>query len=112
LWFEGRNDGLIKTGGYRVSPDEIESCLLGVDGVLHAVAGGVPDEMLGQRIVAAIETAGDADVILETARAELRRALGSHLQPQALHVWPGLMPLTANGKIDRLAVLAHLASAR
>lgn len=110
LWFEGRNDGLIKTGGYRVSPDEIEGCLLRVAGVLHAVAGGVPDEMLGQRIVAAIEVAGEAGAILETARAELRRSLGSHLQPQALHAWPGLMPLTANGKIDRPAVLAHLAS--
>jgi acyl-CoA synthetase (AMP-forming)/AMP-acid ligase II len=108
LWFEGRDDHLIKTGGYRVSADEIEGCLLAVSGVSHAVVVGVPDEALGQRVVAAVESVGAPDEVLDRARALLRQTLGSHLQPQTLHAWPGLMPLTPNGKLDRVAVQGWL----
>ena len=106
LWFVGRDDGLIKTGGYRVSADEIEDALLTVPGVLHAVVGGAPDEALGQRIVAALEVAGDPEATMLLARAKLRSALASHQQPHVLRVWPGTMPLTPNGKIDRPRMLA------
>lgn len=112
LWFEGRDDGLIKTGGYRVSADEVETVLLAVPGVRHAVVGGAPDEALGQRIVAVIETAdGAEETLLAPVRSELRRALGSHQQPHLLLAWPGAMPLTANGKLDRPAILGWLLQA-
>lgn len=111
LWFEGRDDGLIKTGGYRVSPDEIEEALAAVPGVRHAVVGGAPDEVLGQRIVAALETEGDGGAVLSAARGRLRSVLASHQQPHVLLVWPGALPLTPNGKIDRPRVLAALRDA-
>lgn len=104
LWFEGRNDDLIKTGGYRVSADEIEQVLTTVPGIIHAVVGAVPDEALGQRIVVALEIDGEPESMLAAARAELRRALASHQQPQVLRIWPGVMPLTPNGKLDRPAI--------
>ena len=43
---------LIKTGGYRVGAGEIETVLLGHPGVAEAAVVGVPDDDLGQRIVA------------------------------------------------------------
>ncbi len=50
---------LIKTGGYRVGAGEIETVLLGHPGVAEAAVVGLPDDDLGQRIVAFI--VGDAE---------------------------------------------------
>ena len=51
LYFEGRKDSLIKTQGYRVSPEEIEKCLYEIEGVKEAAVyrrrrkgGGITDQ--------------------------------------------------------------------
>ena len=51
LYFVGRNDEMIKTSGYRVSPAEIEEVAYGTGLVSDAVALGVEDAKLGQHIV-------------------------------------------------------------
>ncbi|MDT5190505.1 MAG: fatty acid CoA ligase FadD36, partial [Mycobacterium sp.] len=43
---------LIKSGGYRIGAGEIETALLGHPGVSEVAVVGVPDDDLGQRIVA------------------------------------------------------------
>lgn len=43
---------LIKSGGYRIGAGEIETSLLGHPGVQEAAVVGMPDDDLGQRIVA------------------------------------------------------------
>ncbi|MFD0895188.1 AMP-binding protein [Luteolibacter ambystomatis] len=108
LWFEGREDELIKTGGYRTSATLIEDALHGISGVVHAVVGGVPDEVLGQRIIAAVETESARHEIFSLIRPTLRRTLSSHQQPHAIHLWPGKMPLNTNGKLDRTQILRWL----
>lgn len=108
LWFEGRDDELIKCGGYRVSPAEIEAAVMAVRGVVHAVAGGIADETLGQRIAVAVELEEGGGSDLPAIRAALRRSLASHQQPQVLRVWPGTMPLNPHGKVDRREILAWL----
>lgn len=112
LWFEGRDDELIKSGGHRVSPAEIEAALVALPGVVHAVAGGIADETLGQRIAVALEVEGglegEGGGNLEAIRAALRRSLASHQQPHVLRVWPGRMPLNPHGKVDRREILAWL----
>jgi fatty acid CoA ligase FadD36 len=50
---------LIKSGGYRIGAGEIETALLGHPGVAEVAVVGVPDDDLGQRIVAYI--VGDAE---------------------------------------------------
>lgn len=54
IWFVGRNDDVIKTSGYRVSPFEVESALLQHPAVLECAVTGVPDERRGQAIKATI----------------------------------------------------------
>jgi malonyl-CoA/methylmalonyl-CoA synthetase len=54
-WFRilGRRDlDLIKTGGHRVGAGEVEDALLEHPAVVEAAVAGVPDDRLGQRIVA------------------------------------------------------------
>jgi acyl-coenzyme A synthetase/AMP-(fatty) acid ligase len=113
LWFVGRADTLIKTAGYRVSPDEVEAALLAVPGVRQAIVVGVPDPQLGQRVAAALELdlAHPAAELRTSLRQHLRLHLSSHQHPSPLLVWPGLFPHTPTGKIDRAAILQKLAAA-
>ena len=58
LYFVGRKDEMIKTSGYRVSPTEIEEEAYATGLVRDAVALGVEDDNLGQRIVLVASPAG------------------------------------------------------
>ena len=54
IWYVGRNDDIIKSSGYRISPFEIESALLLHPSVLECAVTGVPDEVRGQLVKATI----------------------------------------------------------
>ena len=51
-WFHGRFDDIIKTGGYRVGPYEVENVLMEHPAVLECSVVGVPDPLRGQAIKA------------------------------------------------------------
>ena len=53
-WFHGRFDDIIKTGGYRVGPYEVENVLMEHPAVVECSAVGVPDTLRGQAIKAFI----------------------------------------------------------
>lgn len=54
FWFVSRNDDLIKTAGYLVSPHEIENILMEHPAVLEVAIVGIPDPWINQRIKAFI----------------------------------------------------------
>jgi acyl-CoA ligase (AMP-forming) (exosortase A-associated) len=105
LWFVGRADGMIKCSGYRISPTEVEEVLYQSDIVEDAVAFGVPDELLGQAVHVA--------VALRPGRpgdeAGLRRfcdpRMPNYMAPARVRIWDGALPRTANGKLDRPAII-------
>ena len=99
ITFVGRDDEMIKTGGYRVSPTEIEEAVLAA-GARGAVAVGVPDARAGQAIVL-FAVADDAAVLA----AALRQALPGYMQPARIELLAAL-PVLANGKLDRAALKA------
>ena len=51
-WFHGRFDDIIKTGGYRVGPYEVENVLMEHPDVVECSVVGVPDTLRGQAIKA------------------------------------------------------------
>ncbi len=53
-WFHGRFDDIIKTGGFRVGPYEVENILMEHPAVVECSVIGVPDELRGQAIKAVI----------------------------------------------------------
>lgn len=53
-WFHGRFDDIIKTGGFRVGPYEVENILMEHPAVLECSVVGVPDPLRGQEIKAFI----------------------------------------------------------
>lgn len=109
LYFVGRQDEMIKTSGYRVSPTEIEEVLYGTGLVAEAIAFGVPHPVLGQAIVivgVAMSASPDATDSLLSA---CRNALPTYMVPMHIE-WREALPRNANGKIDRPGVAAALAS--
>lgn len=105
LYFVGREDEMIKTSGYRVSPTEVEEAALASGLVREAVAIGVPDERLGQRIELAVlaPEAVDTDRLLK----EMRQTLPTFMLPAQVHV-AAAFPRNPNGKLDRPAIRAEL----
>ena len=102
-WFHGRFDDIIKTGGYRVGPGEIESVLMEHPAVLECSVVGVPDPLRGQAIQAVVVlTAGqEAGPTLER---EIREFCNQKL---AAYKWVRqvkfveALPKTISGKIRR-----------
>ena len=99
LYFVGRTDEMIKTSGYRVSPTEVESAALATGLTTEAVALGVEDEELGQRIVLVVTSPCDTELLVETLGTVLPR----YQIPGATVVMPEL-PRSPNGKYDRAAL--------
>ena len=54
FWFHGRFDDLIKTGGFRVGPYEVENVLMEHPAVLECAVVGIPDPLRGQAIKAVV----------------------------------------------------------
>ncbi len=101
LYFVGRRDDLIKSRGEKVAPREVEDVLHGADGVAEAAVVGVPDERLGQAVVAHVSgAAADAAAL----RAFCAAHLESHMVPARIVVHAGALPRTPNGKVDRRAL--------
>jgi acyl-CoA ligase (AMP-forming) (exosortase A-associated) len=103
MWFVGRNDALIKTSGYRISPDEVEDLVHRSGLAADVVAFGVQDEMLGQAVQVAVTLLGGAT--REALLTHCRTVMPGYMVPQRIHVWPEDMPRTASGKLARPEVI-------
>jgi acyl-CoA ligase (AMP-forming) (exosortase A-associated) len=108
LFFVGRKDEMIKTSGYRVSPTEIEEVVYSTRLVGDAVALGVDDPQIGQRIVLAVSPAnGHLDP--EDLLAELKQQLPMYMVPTRVVVRASL-PRSPNDKFDRNLLRQELTS--
>ncbi|HMS03889.1 MAG TPA: amino acid adenylation domain-containing protein, partial [Gemmatimonadaceae bacterium] len=107
LEYVGRRDAQLKIGGHRIEPAEIERVLAGVAGVAAAAVVAVPRGEAGAvQLVAFLVPAGtqpvEVDVVRQTARAELP----APMVPTDVRLVTQL-PLTANGKLDRRALVVQ-----
>jgi acyl-CoA ligase (AMP-forming) (exosortase A-associated) len=100
LYFVSRQDEMIKTSGYRVSPTEIEEVVYDTGLVGGAVALGVDDPRLGQRIVLVVSPANGNGLTSEILLDRLKRELPLYMVPAEVVVRPAL-PRSPNDKFDR-----------
>ncbi|MFA9460977.1 acyl-CoA ligase (AMP-forming), exosortase A system-associated [Thiohalorhabdus methylotrophus] len=102
LYFITRQDEMIKSSGYRISPTEVEEALYGHGRIAQAVALGVPHPDLGQAIVVVIQ-AEDPSLTGESLLGHCKRELPPFMVPGSVR-FKDTLPHNANGKIDRRAL--------
>jgi amino acid adenylation domain-containing protein len=105
LYFEGREDDLIKTRGFRVSTTEIEKRLLEIDGVIDAYVLASPDAVVGKRLAAAVVLAPSQNMTERDIVARLGESLPRYMIPERIRPILGeAVPRNRNGKVDRQAL--------
>jgi len=106
LFFEGRADNTINTGGIKVQGEEIEETLMRHPLVRQAAVVGVPDPRWGNAITASVVTTGlvTEEDLLRFCEAE---GLVSFKRPKKIH-FRNQLPLGPTGKLDRGALKREL----
>lgn len=113
FWFVGRNDDLIKTSGYRVSPFEVESVLLEHPAVREVAVTAVPDASRGQAVKATIvlnKYFQPTDVLVRQLQDHVRTNTAHYKSPRVIE-FVDMLPMTISGKIRR-ALIRTLDSAK
>lgn len=113
FWFVGRNDDLIKTSGYRVSPFEVESVLLEHPAVREVAVTGIPDSARGQAVKATIvlnKYFQQTDVLVRILQDHVKTNTAHYKCPRVIEFVDSL-PMTISGKIRR-ALIRTLDSAK
>lgn len=96
---------LIKTGGFRVGAGEIEAALLGHADVREAAVVGLPDDDLGQRLVAFLVADGPRDDAAAAAIVEfVGETLSKHKRPREIRFVDDL-PRNPMGKVQKKLLL-------
>jgi len=98
LYIRGRRNELILRGGANVYPAEVERVLQGHPAVEAAAVFGIPDERLGERVVAAVQLAPTETTSAESLRAHAREQLARYKVPDAIR-FVEAMPRNAMNKI-------------
>jgi acetyl-CoA synthetase len=102
FWIVGRIDDVINVSGHRLSTMEVESTIVGHEGVAECAVIGIPDELTGQAIVAFVTPEGGADAagLPEALREHVARKIGKLARPKQIVICEDL-PKTRSGKIMR-----------
>lgn len=97
LHLVGRAADVIKTGGYKVAPEEVERVLSAALGPSEVAAFGLPSEYWGEVIVAAVERPGPG---WEEALRSATRDMTAYKRPRA---WLAVdaLPRNAMSKVSR-----------
>lgn len=99
LYFMGRRDAMIKSSGFRISPNEVEEVLFQSGNLQLAAVIGIPDEMLGQSIKAFVVSRNGASLDAEALIAHCAERLPRYMVPKAIE-YLDEMPKTSSGKVD------------
>ncbi len=103
FWYEGRQDDLIKSAGYRIGPAEVEEALVAHSAVEEAAVIGVPDPDRGQVVKAYIRLApghAPSEHLAEQLRVHVKTNLAVYKYPRLIE-FVQEFPLTSTGKISR-----------
>ncbi len=100
LYFVGREDEMIKTSGYRVSPSEVEEVIYSSKLVTEVAVMGLAHPALGQAIIAVVNPGENPDWDPKEMIALCKRELPNFMVPIQIETMHPL-PKNPNGKIDR-----------
>ncbi len=104
LYIVGRNDAMIKSAGYRISPSEVEEALMSCGPFRQVAAIGLPDPTVGYRVHAVAVASGEVSIPDVLGKAS--RLLAAYMLPKAIELVDAL-PQTPNGKVDVKRLVAE-----
>jgi amino acid adenylation domain-containing protein len=104
--FLGRVDFQIKIRGYRIEVGEIEAALTDHPAVRSAVITAIGEEHSKQQLVAYIVPEEKLAPTIEEISEFLKKKLPNYMVPSGF-VFLNALPLSANGKVDRRALLDY-----
>jgi acyl-CoA ligase (AMP-forming) (exosortase A-associated) len=110
LYFIGRRDATIKCSGFRISPTEIEEVLVSTGRIREAAAVGIPDEIMGQAVVAIVAPHDGEQIDVDGLISYCAETMPRYMVPKKIEIVASL-PKTAHGKIDYPTLRARLTEA-
>lgn len=112
LFWEGRLNDIIKTGGANVSPVEVDTIIANCPGVKITKTVGVADELLGELVVTCIVPQDGATVTEDEVRQFAKQELASYKVPRKVLLFTeDELSLTGSAKI-KTAELREIATKR
>lgn len=108
----GRIKDIIIRGGFNVYPSEVEDALLVEPQVVNAFVMGVVNDVLGEEILAYVQTKDEEIDEKDALIGRVRERLGVVKSPDRFYFTNSEVPLNAAGKVDRNAVQACFADRR
>lgn len=105
FYFVGRDDAMIKSSGYRISPTEVEEVLMATGRFRQIAVIGLPDAIIGQR-VHAVAVGRSETIDVREALSAASEKLAAFMLPRDIELVAEL-PVTPNGKIDYKALVAE-----
>ena len=100
IFIDGRSSEMIKSGGQRISPIEIEDVICELDGVAEVGIVGVDNELLGQVIKAVVVPKPGVDLGVQTIKRYCLDKLAAYKVPKTI-TFADALPKTSSGKIRR-----------
>lgn len=98
IYVVDRKDDFIKSWGYRIGSQEIESCVLRLPDLVSAAAVGVPDPEAGEAIRVFVTVRPGSTVTPDSIIEHCRATLAKHMVPSRVDIIKSL-PLNSNGKV-------------
>jgi 2-aminobenzoate-CoA ligase len=101
IFFQAREDDMIKSSGFRLAPTEIEDAIIRHPAVRDDAVVGISDEVMGQKVVAMVELEGGYTPSQELANEIIKSTmdvLSTYKLPREV-VFLDAIPRTPTGKI-------------
>jgi acyl-CoA synthetase (AMP-forming)/AMP-acid ligase II len=108
IFLDGRKDNLLKVGGHRINPQEVEDALLATELAVEAAVVGADDHLLGKRL-ASLVVPLNGDTSQEAIMEKCASMLPKYKMPAELRLVRAL-PKNANGKVDRQSCMNFFAT--
>ncbi len=106
LWIVGRESDLIKRGGYRIAPNEIEDVICEAFPIVESAVIGVPHPILGQDIVAFITKNTNDNISSRKVISRIKTMISSFKIPSRI-LFIEFIPKNGVGKVDRNKLLEY-----
>ena len=108
IWFEGRNDDVIKCSGYRIGPFEVESVLMEHPAVLECAVTSYPDPVRGQVVKATVVLVKGrgyepSEALVKELQTFVKKGTAPYKYPRVI-AFVDALPKSISGKINRKAI--------